>query len=127
MSGTASSQRVAKSNSVRIYLEPSEAQGLIGPTKSTATLSKGESIMGRGCNGAGFTLPLSVVFYIDLHRKSDHTDPMVQTRWPFLKPKWFYNNQMVSKHCISTLVNIKFKEVTVELVFKGVNRVTLDH
>ncbi len=25
--------------------------------------------------------------YIDLHRKSDHTDPVVQTRWPFLKPK----------------------------------------
>ncbi len=24
---------------------------------------------------------------IDLHRKSDHTDPMVQTRWPVHKPK----------------------------------------
>ncbi len=52
---------------------------------------------------------------------------MVQTRWSVLKPKWFYINQMVSKHCISTSVNIKLKEVTVELVFKGVNRVTLDH
>ncbi len=46
---------------------------------------------------------------------------------PVRKPKWFYINQMVSKHCTSTLVNIKSKEVTVELVIKWVTRVTLDH
>ena len=34
---------------------------------------------------------------------------------------------MAPKRCFSTLVNIKLKEVTVELIFKGVNRVTLDH
>lgn len=25
--------------------------------------------------------------YIDLHRKSEHTDPRVQNRWSVLKPK----------------------------------------
>lgn len=65
--------------------------------------------------------------YINLYRKSDHTHPMVQTRWSVLKPKWFYTNQIASKLCISTIVNVKLKEVSVELVFKGGNHVTLDH
>ncbi len=56
--------------------------------------------------------------YIDLHRKSDHTHPMVQTRWSVLKLKSFYINQMAPRRCSSNLVNIKFKEVTGELVLK---------
>ncbi len=44
----------------------------------------------------------------------------------YLREK-FKVTPLFSKHCISTSVNINFKEVTVELVFKGVNRVTLDH